>query len=110
MRSVFLSMVAAGLLAGYAQAQEINPPISVQERQVGTNNDQRYFLIEHKTVRKPGEQLGLVVMLPGGPGSRDFLPFCANVLTLEGIPTNYVVAELIAPQWSTNENRVIWPS
>jgi predicted esterase len=96
-------------LALWSQAQEISSAVSVQQRTAGTNSEQEYFLIEHKSGTEPGKALGLILILPGGPGSADFLPFCANVLMLYGIPADFVVAELVAPQWSKDENRVVWP-
>jgi predicted esterase len=82
--------------------------MAVQERQVGTNTQQKYFLIEHKGTNETAK--GLILILPGGPGTKDFLPFCANVLTLYGIPQDFVVAELVAPEWRPDENRIVWPS
>jgi predicted esterase len=105
-RSIFC-LLALGLCS---QAQEISSKVSVQAQTVGTNSDQKYFLIEHKDGTEPGRGRGLILILPGGPGSADFLPFCANVLTLYGIPADFVAAELVAPQWSKDENRVVWPS
>ena len=96
-------------LAASIRAQEITSKISVQERQAGENKQQQYFLLEHKDASEPAEGRGLILILPGGPGTKDFLPFCANVLTLYGIPSDFVVAQLVAPQWSKNEDRVVWP-
>lgn len=96
-------------LALWSQAQEISSKLSVQTHSVGTNTDQKYFLIEHKNGPETGKARGLILILPGGTGSADFLPFCANVLTLYGIPADFVAAELVAPQWSKDENRVVWP-
>src|SRR5256885_326055 len=101
------ALLALGL---WSQAQEISSKVSVQTQTVGRNADQKYFLIEHKGGTETGKARGLILILPGGPGSADFLPFCANVLTLYGIPADFVAAELVAPQWSTNEDRVVWPS
>lgn len=100
---------ALSALALSVQGQEISEQLSVQDHFIGTNTMQRYFLIEHKSVIQSNAARGLVLILPGGPGSAEFLPFCANVLTLYGIPTNFVAAELVAPQWSQDENRVVWP-
>jgi len=97
-------------LAVWGQAQEISSEVSVQQHTIGANTDQKYFLIEHKSVSATNHARGLILILPGGPGSADFLPFCANVLTLYGIPDDFVAAELVAPQWSKDENRVVWPS
>lgn len=87
------------------QAQEISPEIQVEERKAAEKQD--YFLIEHRD--DPAEKKGLVIILPGGPGTRDFMPFCANVLTRFAVPKGFVVAELIAPKWSDDANRTVWP-
>jgi len=49
--------------------------------------------------------------LPGGPGSAEFLPFCANVITKYAVPKDMVVAELVAPVWDKQEALgLVWPS
>ncbi len=101
------ALLAVGLCT---QAQEISPEVSVERHTVGTNAMQKYFLIEHKANTETGTARGLILILPGGSGSADFLPFCANVLALYGTPDDFVAAELVAPQWSTNEDRIVWPS
>src|SRR5262245_23636196 len=71
-------------------AQDISPQLSVQERTVGTNTLQKYFLIEHRSGPDTNSAArGLVLILPGGAGDAAFLPFCANVLTLYGIPDDF---------------------
>jgi len=53
----------------------------------------------------------LLLILPGGSGGAEFLPFCANVLTLAGVPKDIVVAELVAPVWDKDEAlALVWPS
>ena len=72
----------------------------------------RYFVIRHKipTAETPKEY-ALLVVLPGGAGGADFLPFCANVITALGTPKDFIVAELVAPVWGKqDESSVIWPS
>ena len=108
MNRASISLLAL-LMAGPGHGQEVDPQIRAQEKQVGTNAQQKYFLIERKALEAKGKTNGLVVILPGGPGGKEFLPFCANVLTLYGIPEDFVVAELIAPEWSADENRIVWP-
>jgi predicted esterase len=93
-----------------ANLKDISPEMTVEPRVVGTNTDQQYFLIEHKKGTEAGQARGLILILPGGAGTADFLPFCANVLTRYGIPADFVAAEMVAPQWSKDENRVVWPS
>jgi predicted esterase len=89
--------------------EEIDPTLLVEERQVGAIAGQKYVLIEHKATAKSKSPRGLVLVLPGGPGGKEFLPFCANVLTRWGIPTDFMAAQLIAPVWDTREDRVVWP-
>lgn len=91
------------------RAAGVDSAIVVREQQVGGNAAQRYFLIQHKASVEATNSAGLILILPGGPGTKDFLPFCTNILTLYGVPTNFMVAELVAPQWSTNDDRVVWP-
>src|SRR4051812_27255960 len=104
---LLFTLLALGICS---QAQEISPQISVQTRMVGTNALEKYFLIEHRSETNANTPRGLILMLPGGPGGADFLPFCANVLTLYGIPKDFVAAELVAPQWSKDDTRIVWPS
>jgi predicted esterase len=59
---------------------------------------------------QPADRYGLVVIVPGGPGTAEFLPFCANVLTAVAIPDDFLVAELVAPQWRPGDDRTVWPS
>ena len=85
-------------------AQKLNPAIRVKACRLAEKQD--YFLISHQ--EDSAEKKGLVLILPGGDGSRNFLPFCANVLTRLGIPKGFVAAQLIAPEWSTDANRTAW--
>jgi predicted esterase len=89
---------------------EILDGISVQRCFAGGNRKQQYFLIRHSKPAKPPKQYGLVVVVPGGPGTAEFLPFCANVLAAVAIPDDFVVAELVAPQWRPDDDRIVWPS
>lgn len=99
------------VIAMATSGQEISTDVSVRECHAGGDTNQTYFLIHHKsTVTNAGDKMGLLLILPGGPGTRDFLPFCANVLTSAGVPKDFLAAELIAPQWCTNEDRIVWPS
>ena len=91
-------------------AQNIHEAVSVEERQVAGDSHRKYFLIRHKQPSAKTGKRGLLLILPGGPGSADFLPFCANVLTRFGVPESFLVAELVAPVWREDENRIVWPS
>jgi predicted esterase len=89
---------------------EIEVNISVERCSAGGSSKQQYFVMRHRKPAKPANKYGLVVILPGGPGSAEFLPFCANVLTGFAIPDDFLVAQLVAPQWRPGDDRIVWPS
>lgn len=95
-----------------AQGVEIDKTILCEGHTAGGDAMKRYFLIRHKLEPKETpKEYGLLLVLPGGPGSEDFLPFCANVLTLAGTPKDVLVAELVAPVWSWGQSlNCVWPS
>jgi len=76
---------------------EIQENISIERCHAGVNSKQQYFLMRQRKPAKAADKHGLVVIVPGGPGTADFLPFCANVLTAVAIPDDFLVAQLIAP-------------
>ena len=89
---------------------EIQDNISVQRCYAGGNAKQQYFLMRQRKPTKLADKYGLVVIVPGGPGTADFLPFGANVLTAVAIPDDFVVVQLVAPQWRPGADRIVWPS
>src|SRR5262249_26756589 len=89
---------------------EIQDSISVERWYAGGNLKQQYFLMRHRTPAKPADKYGLVVIVPGGPGTAEFLPFGPNVLTALAIPDEFLVVQLVAPQWRPGDDRIVWPS
>jgi predicted esterase len=89
---------------------EIQENISVERCHAGGNPKQEYFLMRQRKPAKPADKHGLVVIVPGGPGTADFLPFCANVLTAVAIPDDFLAAQLVVPQWRRGEDKIVWPS
>lgn len=85
--------------------------IPVQESSAGTDNDKRYFLIGPRpNSSPPAEGYNLLVLLPGGDGSAQFLPFAKRVLK-NALSEKYLVAELIAIEWTPGQfNRIVWPT
>jgi hypothetical protein len=113
MKAVFRTALFLATLAHVsALAQEIDASIVSEERSAGGNPQKKYFLLRHKLeAAQSPKEFGLLLILPGGPGSADFLPFCANILTAVGTPPDVVVAELVAPVWKkVDASTVVWPS
>jgi predicted esterase len=89
---------------------EIDDNISVECRYAGGNPKQQYFLMRHRKPTRRPDKYGLVIIVPGGPGTAEVLPFGANILTGVAIPDDFVVAQLVAPQWRPGDDRIVWPS
>jgi len=51
----------------------------------------------------------LLIVMPGGEGSIDFHPFVKRVFKHE-LNDNWILAQPVAPKWTNDENRVVWPS
>ena len=57
-----------------------------------------------------GPHKGLAILLPGGDGGRDFLPFCST-LAAQAFPVDWLTIQLVAPQWRPPSPEVtVWPS
>jgi hypothetical protein len=108
--AVLLTAASAGAADEWKRPAEIEENVLVERCFAGGNSKQRYFLMRQKPAAQSTNKHGLVVILPGGPGAADFLPFCANILTLAAIPADFLVAELVAPEWRPGDDKVVWPS
>jgi predicted esterase len=87
----------------------VAPSMKAEKRFVAGNEKQLVFHLRHSS--QTGMAKGLCLILPGGPGSADFLPFCANVLAQRAFPEDWLVVQLVAPQWRPPaDSTTIWPS
>lgn len=71
----------------------------------------RYVLIGHDAERQtPKRGYRLLVVLPGGPGSIDFLPFVKRIRK-QALTDDWVVAQVVAPVWSPEQaETLVWPT
>jgi beta-lactamase regulating signal transducer with metallopeptidase domain/poly(3-hydroxybutyrate) depolymerase len=77
---------------------------------VGNDPNKHYELMGPREGEKePEGGWKLLVILPGGDGSADFNPFLRRV-ALKALPPGYMVAQAVAPKWTDNQNRVVWPT
>lgn len=76
---------------------------------VAGNPDMRYFLYGPSAGAAPEGGWKLLLVLPGGDGSADFRGFVEHLAT-SAVPPGFIVAQLIAPQWTDDENRIVWPT
>ena len=77
----------------------------------GGNDRMAYFLIGPAAESKaPEEGYRLLLVLPGGDGSADFLPFVKR-LTENAVGDRHLVAQLVTPRWTADQaNQVVWPT
>src|SRR5262249_9448924 len=79
-----------------------------QDLRAGKDQKKRYFLIgPAKDARAPEGGYGLIVVVPGGPGTADFHPFVKRIFK-NAVPTGYLVAQPGAVKWQ-NDQDVVWP-
>ena len=113
-------VTAAALLPGPLQADDdkgkgaADPGADVadipsEDLRAGKDAEKRYFLIgPRKGVERPQSGFGLVVVLPGGPGGADFLPFVKRIYK-HAVPEGYLVAQLVSVSWNEGQS-IIWPT
>lgn len=78
--------------------------------QAGGDPKKQYFLHGSQTGQAaPADGYRLILVLPGGDGSAEFRPF-VETIHQEALPAGYLTAQLIAPQWTDDKDRVIWPT
>jgi predicted esterase len=80
-----------------------------QDLRAGKDEKKRYFLIgPAKDAKAPANGFGLVVVMPGGPGSADFHPFVKRIYK-NAIPEGYIVAQPVAVKWN-DKQEIVWPT
>lgn len=89
--------------------------IPSEDLRAGRDPNMRYFLIGPAPgtaapgdAAAPPKGLGLVVILPGGPGSADFLPFVKRICK-NALPPGFVAAQPVSVMW-TPQQQIIWPT
>jgi predicted esterase len=92
-----------------AVAQDDVASVPSEDLRAGKDKDKRYFLIgARKDAKAPKDGFGLVVIMPGGGGTADFLPFVKR-LHKNALPEGYLVAQPVAIKWQDDQN-IVWPS
>jgi predicted esterase len=83
--------------------------INSADLRVGDDEKKRFFLIGPKQgVTPPPDGFRLLLVMPGGPGTADFLPFVKRIYK-HALPDQYLVAQLVAVKWVPDQE-VVWPT
>lgn len=71
--------------------------------------ERSFFLIgPERSDNTPEKGYGLVLVLPGGPGTRDFHPFVKRIYK-NALGEDWMAAQLIAPAWARSKE-IVWPT
>jgi predicted esterase len=110
-KPVIIILILFGLACSAMEAQALDQAVASEERFAGGDFQKRYFVIRHRLAPAgTPKEYGLLLILPGGAGGADFLPFCANVIFALGVPRDFIAAELVAPAWGKpSDSTVVWP-
>ena len=109
-KSVSATMFGCCLFGGAALlAQDDVADIASQDLRAGKDENKRYFLIgPHQGIKEPKEGFGLIVVMPGGPGTADFHPFVKRIFK-QAVPESYLVAQPVAVKWQDSQ-QIVWPT
>jgi predicted esterase len=110
-RTTFVRLVSVALVLGWvgpALAQDDVADIPSRQFSVAGDPNLNYFVIGPVAKEAPPDGYGLVVVLPGGDGKADSLPFVKRVYKY-ALNGTYIVAQPIAVKWSPQQV-VVWPT
>lgn len=94
-------LLALGLAAQQPQSRAV-------ERTLATHEQSLFFVIPPRdAMAGKSKKAGLVVVLPGGPGTKSFLPWVENGI-LGAAPDDCVGVMLTAVRWNAQQS-AIWP-
>lgn len=106
---ILAAALAVAALTGRLAAQDDVADVPSKDLRAGKDENKRYFLIGPKAdATAPTGGYGLIVILPGGPGTADFHPFVKRIFKY-AVPDGYVVAQPVAVKW-TEKQQVVWPT
>src|SRR5262245_56879969 len=69
---------------------------------------QYYLIAADGKLTTPEHGYKLLIVMPGGEGSEDFLPFVENIYK-NVLDEEYLLVQLVAPKW-TEKQKIIWPT
>lgn len=103
-------LLALGLLAGVASAQDDMADVPSQDLTLEANPKQRYSLIGPDAgAEAPAQGYSLLLVLPGGDGSAEFNPFIRRIYRNALPEKKYLIAQLVAVE-SKNPRQIVWPT
>lgn len=107
-QAITILFATTQLFSPSCTAQDDIADIKSEQRKVGGDDRQTYFLIPAAREEAPEDGYALLVILPGGDGSADFHPFIKRIRK-HALPDDFIVAQPVAVKW-TDDQEVVWPT
>ncbi|MCZ6573087.1 MAG: hypothetical protein O7C98_07955 [Planctomycetota bacterium] len=111
MRQAIVGGYALLFLAMLCGGQEDVADIPAEDIKIGGEAKKRYFRIGPKAryeKKGPKGGYGLLIIMPGGPGTANFHAFCKRIYK-HACPDDYVAAQPVAFKWTEGQTSV-WPT
>jgi predicted esterase len=109
-RLLTLVVIGISAAASNVSAQEDVAEIPSRSINAGADLNKQYFLIGPRPhAEAPTNGYRLLFVLPGGDGSAEFNPFVRRILKF-GLTDRYLIVQLVAPAWSDDPDRIVWPT
>ena len=110
MRTV-LALLASVMLGSplFGADDDDTADVSAKLQRAGGDEQKKYYLIgSKKQDRPPAGGYGVILVLPGGDGSAEFVPFGKRVFKYT-VPPGFLVAQLVSVKW-TPKQEIVWPT
>ncbi|CAN5170993.1 hypothetical protein BH10PLA2_BH10PLA2_34930 [soil metagenome] len=102
-------LLICSFLTRPAIAQDDVADVLSQDLRASKDDHKRYFLVGPGKIAKPPlAGYGLVIVMPGGPGTADFLPFVKRIYK-NAVPEGFVLAQPVAVKWN-DKQEIVWPT
>ena len=106
-RYIYTSFLVA-LVCRPGLAQDDLADVRAKKRTL-TPSELQYFLIGSAgKLQSPERGYKLLIVMPGGDGSADFLPFVQRIYNY-ALDDEYLVVQLLAPKWNEDQ-QIVWPT
>ncbi len=82
----------------------------IRSKKFTLNSDKlQYFLVAGtEKLEAPRDGYKLLIVMPGGDGSAEFLPFVKRIYK-HALDDQYLVIQLLAPKWNARQ-QIVWPT
>ncbi len=82
----------------------------IRSKKFTLNSDKlQYFLVAGtEKLEAPRDGYKLLIVMPGGDGSAEFLPFVKRIYK-HALDDQYLVIQLLAPKWNARQ-QIAWPT